>query len=66
MKILHIISSMQTGGAEKMLIDIVKYQVLLGNAVEVFVIKKSGGRFEEKLEKFCKVTYGNDKSLYSL
>jgi len=40
MNITHIIFSLQTGGAENMLIDIMHEQVLLGHAVTLIIVNK--------------------------
>lgn len=58
MKVLHIITSLNCGGAEKLLLDTCKEQVLDGNKVEVIYLKTEGvlrDEFEKvgvKVEKY--------------
>ena len=49
MKILHIINRMSTGGAEKMLTELVPHQLSLGNDVTVLQLCSGEAWLEEKL-----------------
>ncbi len=51
MKILHIISSLETGGAQKLLSELVPVQISLGNIVEILVYKNCKSKIEEDLIK---------------
>ena len=51
MKILHVINSLGTGGAEKLVADLAPLQRDAGNAVEVLLLKGGATPFRESLEK---------------
>lgn len=51
MKILHVINSLGTGGAEKLVADLAPLQRDVGNAVEVLLLKGGSTPFRESLEK---------------
>lgn len=65
MKVLHVISTLGVGGAEKLLVDIVRHFQKTGSLAEVYVLKKTNSFFEESLEKLCRVTYGSG-DVYSI
>lgn len=52
MKILHIITSLHTGGAEKLIIDIVPKLQGLGHTVDVLLFDGSDTPFKQQLTKF--------------
>lgn len=68
MKILHVINSLGTGGAEKLVADLAPLQRDAGNAVEVLLLKGGATPFRESLEKSgIRVHYfGAGTSVYSL
>ena len=67
MKILHIISNLGSGGAEKMLVDIIEEMQVQGIASEVIVFSKIDMFFEEKMDALgVPVYYGKSTSIYSL
>lgn len=66
MKVLHVISSLRTGGAEKMLVDIIKEQKKLGIDVSVFCTVKTSSKFELMIEKTAPLYFSYSKSPYSL
>ena len=45
MKVLHIISSLETGGAQKLLSELLPELKLLDVDVELVVFRKTGSRF---------------------
>ncbi|WP_343610250.1 glycosyltransferase family 4 protein [Chryseobacterium oranimense] len=51
MKILHVINSLEAGGAEKLLVDIVPFLVNKGNKVDVLLLNGKKASFYEELEK---------------
>lgn len=51
MKILHVINSLGTGGAEKLVADLAPLQRDAGNAVEVLLLRGGATPFRENLEK---------------
>ena len=68
MKVVHIITSLATGGAEKLIVDsLSKYTEKI--EVDLIVLKDLGNRsiFKNKLEKEFKgnITYLTTKSLYN-
>lgn len=52
MKILHVITSLHTGGAEKLIIDIVPKLQDLGHTVDVLLFDGSDTPFKQQLTKF--------------
>ncbi|MGL5174804.1 MAG: glycosyltransferase [Cetobacterium sp.] len=51
MKILHIITSLELGGAEKLLLDLIPAQKRQGADVELLVLDTNGEKFLEEYEK---------------
>lgn len=51
MKILHIITSLELGGAEKLLTELVPYQKSKGNFVKVMILSDVGAVFKKELEE---------------
>ena len=51
MKILHIITSLELGGAERLLTELVPYQKQAGNIVKVMILTNYNSVFRENLEK---------------
>lgn len=51
MKILHVITSLQTGGAEKLMVEIIPQLINLGNEVELLVFNGVYTPFYKELEK---------------
>ena len=51
MKILHIITSLELGGAEKLLTDLVPYQKNGGHLVKVMILSDKNSVFKKKLEE---------------
>ncbi|MGL5950268.1 MAG: glycosyltransferase [Cetobacterium sp.] len=51
MKILHIITSLELGGAEKLLLDLIPAQKRQGVDVELLVLDTNGEKFLEEYEK---------------
>jgi glycosyltransferase involved in cell wall biosynthesis len=59
MKLLHVISSLEIGGAERLLLDLVKRQIEDGLDVYVHVFRKTESFLElDLLNLNCKVTFG--------
>ena len=52
MKILHVITSLQTGGAEKLMVDLLPRLRDLGNDVDLLLIDGTCTPFYEELEKY--------------
>lgn len=51
MKILHIITSLELGGAERLLTELVPYQKQAGHIVKVMILTNNNSVFRENLEK---------------
>ena len=51
MKILHVITSLRVGGAEKLMVDLLPNFKKLGNEVELFLFDGIDTPFKEQLEK---------------
>jgi len=67
MKILHIITTLSSGGAEKMLVDIVKQMQKLDVLCEVLVLTKEENFFGYQLDELnIPVYYGETNKVYSL
>ena len=67
MKILHVIPNMQSGGAEKMLVDIVEEMQLKKHHCEVAILTKTNNFFGEQLEKLnIPIYYGENSKVYTL
>lgn len=67
MKILHVITTLSSGGAEKMLVDIVKEMKRQSINCEVLIMTKEGDFFGKQLAALnIPVFYGETKSVYSL
>jgi glycosyltransferase involved in cell wall biosynthesis len=66
MKILHVITSLQTGGAEKLIVDIVPKLMAYGHTVDVAIFNGESTPFKEKLSlSKCKI-YSLGDSVYSI
>ena len=52
MKILHIITSLQTGGAEKLMVDLLPRLRDMGNEVELLLFDGTRTAFYDELESF--------------
>lgn len=66
MKVLHVISTLGSGGAEKMLLDIVREMQKQNVNCEVAILTKSQNFFGQELEKFnIPNYYGPTKKVYS-
>lgn len=65
MKVLHVIPSLRTGGAEKMLVDVVKEQKSLEIDVSIFCMVKTSSKFELMIEGVAPIYFSNSKSPYS-
>ncbi|MGE7982537.1 glycosyltransferase [Solibacillus sp. NPDC093137] len=66
MKVLHIIPTLASGGAEKMLVDIVKESIKFGVKCEVAVLTPNSNFFGEELEKLnVSIYYGNTEKVYT-
>ena len=50
MKILHIITSLELGGAEKLLTELVPYQIMKGHLVKVMILSDKCAVFKKELE----------------
>ena len=50
MKILHIITSLELGGAERLLTELVPYQKSKGHFVKVMILSDRGAVFKKELE----------------
>lgn len=67
MRVLHIISTLSSGGAEKMLIDIVREMKNQDIQCEVIVLTRKGDFFGNKLSKLgIPVHYSKAKKVYSI
>lgn len=67
MKVLHVIPTLGSGGAEKMLIDIVKEMLNQNISCEVVILTKSQNFFGQELERLnIPVYYGSTKKVYTL
>ncbi len=67
MKVLHVITTLNSGGAEKMLVDIVKEMEIQGIDCEVAVLTKTHNFFGKQIEKInIPVYYGPTSKVYSL
>lgn len=51
MKILHIITSLELGGAERLLTELAPYQKNCGHFVKVMILSDKGAVFKKELEK---------------
>ena len=51
MKILHIITSLELGGAERLLTELVPYQKSKGHFVKVMILSDRGAVFKKELDK---------------
>lgn len=51
MKILHVITSLELGGAERLLTELAPYQRDRGNLVKVMILSDRGAVFKNELEK---------------
>lgn len=51
MKILHIITSLELGGAERLLTELVPYQKARGHFVKVMILSDRGAVFKKELEE---------------
>ena len=67
MKILHIITSLRTGGAEKLIVDIVPKLKNLGHTVDVLLFDGSNTPFKQQLTKLNVniLTLSNGGSVYN-
>lgn len=68
MKILHVITSLQTGGAEHLMVDLLPRLRDLGNVVEIAVFNSKKTNFHEQLESAgIKIhRFSETESVYSL
>lgn len=67
MKVLHIIPSLASGGAEKMLVDIVKEMKKENIEIEVAVLTQKDNFFGNKLSKLnIPIHYGPTEKVYSI
>lgn len=51
MKILHVITSLELGGAERLLTEVVPFQKQKGNLVKVMILSDKNAVFKDNLEK---------------
>jgi len=67
MKILHVINSLSTGGAEKLVVDLVPLQIARGNEVEVLLLRGGESPFRQVLEKnrVRVFDFGAENNVYS-
>ena len=67
MKVLQIITSLSTGGAERLIVDSVPIYQRKGYDVDVLVLKDEDSTFRSQLEKESngKITFLSKKSIYS-
>jgi len=67
MKILHVINSLSTGGAEKLVVDLAPLQIARGNEVEVLLLRGEETPFRQVLEKnLVRVfDFGAENNVYS-
>ena len=67
MKILHVITSLQTGGAEKLVSEIVPAFIEMGHEVDVALFNGKDSPFKKELEKTnCKIiSFSEGGSVYS-
>ncbi|WP_374963856.1 glycosyltransferase [Lysinibacillus sp. RS5] len=66
MKVLHVITTLNSGGAEKMLVDIVKEMQIQGITCEVAVLTKAHNFFGQQIEKLkIPVYYGPTPKVYA-
>ncbi|MDC6270268.1 glycosyltransferase [Lysinibacillus fusiformis] len=67
MKVLHVITTLNSGGAEKMLVDIVNEMKIQGISCEVAVLTKTQNFFGKQFEKLnIPVYYGPTSKVYSI
>lgn len=67
MKILHIIPTLASGGAEKMLVDTIREMQDQGIQCEVIVLTENGNFFGEQMEKLrIPIYYGPTNKVYSI
>ncbi len=67
MRILHIITTLSSGGAEKMLVDIIRETKRQGIQCEIIVLTKKDNFFGEELTKLnVPVYYGLTNNIYSI
>ena len=57
MKILHVITSLQTGGAEKLMVDLLPRLQGLGNDVELLLFDGTPTPFYDQIEQIG-INYG--------
>ena len=67
MKVLHIINSLNTGGAEKLVVDLIPYYVNKGITTDLLLLNGANTVFKNKLErKNCCTIYSLGlKSVYN-
>lgn len=67
MKILQIINSLETGGAEKLLLDLLPLYNEKGFTVDLLLLNSKETPFLKKLKKFncCKIYYSANYSIYN-
>lgn len=67
MKVLHIINSLDTGGAEKLIIDTVPFYNNKGVTTDVLIFKSSNSLFFKQLkeENCCKIIELKEKNVYN-
>ena len=51
MKILHVITSLELGGAEKLLTELIPAQISLGHTVEIFILSDKNAVFLDNFKK---------------
>jgi len=67
MKVLHILPNLGSGGAEKMLVDIVKEMLNQNVSCEVAVLTQAHNFFEEELKSLnIPIYYGNTRKVYAI
>src|SRR4051794_15213844 len=65
MKVLHIIPTLSSGGAEKMLIDIVEEMKKKNIYIEVLVLSKKGDFYSDRLKSIrVPIHYGKVDKVY--
>ncbi|MVZ63648.1 glycosyltransferase [Sphingobacterium humi] len=65
MKIVHVIPSLQAGGAEKLLVEASKNYAELGIDLEIIVLKKTNSFLEHKVADGVKISYLGKGSPYN-
>ena len=67
MRVLHVIPTLASGGAEKMLVDIVKEMKNNGIYCEVAILTKKNNFFAQELNNLnIPIYYGGEKGIYTL